>query len=307
MGSNFHMLSGAGSRHDPYALDSNPDLDLDLENGGLFTDSDSDEDYSEDSDMYEAEDMMINVQVDQISTGRVRTHRAEVMYTVPAAVLIYRELLGAGFPLHTTTMVRYGLEGEIYTDTSPDFSLVLSPTSEQPGLSSATSVASHNERDAHIGRDYIFDWGKYAGQAFLDVPENYLRTLGGQLDVYEVKHPGLKQAFEYHRPGQARSAPKVPPLPTAPQQQLPRRQTRQTKQTQQPQSVSRPPFPRSNVKSSSDIYKFTKGPHKGKKIGEVPENYLRTLEGMPRVIEKWPGFVPALQDFNRKMGRAGKI
>ncbi|KAL6709168.1 hypothetical protein ACN47E_001984 [Coniothyrium glycines] len=302
-GNHFHMLNGTGSRHDPFSLDSNPDMDL--EDAERLLESDSEEDDSEDSDMQDAGDMMINVAHTTIARGR--GPRAEIMYTIPAAVLIYKDLLRTRFPLQATSAIRYSIDMAIHTDTEPDLSLVPSPASEQQGMSSATSVASHASPASNMsGRDYVFNWGKYDGQRFSDVPENYLRTIGGQLDVYEGRHPGLRAAYEYYRPGQARNAP--PAAPTAPKQQT-RSQTKQAQppKKQQQQPAPRPSFPRSNMQGLSDTYKFTKGPHKGKKLAEVPENYLRTLEGMPKVIEKWPRLIPALQDFNRRTGRTGRV
>lgn len=310
---NFHSLNGTGSRHNPYGLDSNPDMDL--EDGELLTDDDTESDDSEDLDLREiGGDMMINVQVASISTARGRTSKAEVMYTVPAAVLIYEELRRAGFPLQQSRAVRYGVEVDTFTNTKPDLSLVPSVVSQPPVMSSATSLVSHVAPDqTAAGRDYTFNWGKYAGQHFLQVPENYLRTIGGQLNIYEDKHPGLRAAFEYHRPGQGRN---VPQQPRQPQPDLPasRPMTRsqanrptKAQRPQHPQNTARPAFPRSNIGAPSETYRFTKGPHKGRSLSQVPENYLRTLEGMPAVIEKWPRLVPALQDFNRRTGRTGRV
>jgi hypothetical protein len=39
----------------------------------------------------------------------------------------------------------------------------------------------------------------------------------------------------------------------------------------------------------------------------VPENYLRTIEGMDHVMNKWEGLREALLDFNRKTGRQGRV
>ncbi|KAF2851531.1 hypothetical protein T440DRAFT_66498 [Plenodomus tracheiphilus IPT5] len=320
-GNDFHMLRGAGSRNDPMALQGSG-----LQDGDCTDDSDNDSDMDSDGidvddlDMYEAQDMLINVDVSQPAGNslRVRLARAEVMFTVPRAVAIYKQMRLTGFPLPPPTAVRYGAQ---HDGASPDSaaqpslvpSLVPSPTSRQPSVSSATSHASHVESKAGMGRDYVFDFGKHAGMRFEQVPENYLRTIGGQLHVYEPKHPGLREAFDYYRPGRACSA--TAPAPAAPAAAAPppwRQPSRAQPQPQpQPQSQSQFLLPvppkRTHAKGSSETWTFRKGPHKKKRLAQVPENYLRTLEGMPKVVEKWPGFKAALHDFNERTGRRGRI
>ncbi|KAI8932001.1 hypothetical protein NX059_010897 [Plenodomus lindquistii] len=302
-GNNFHMLNGAGSRNDPISLEGSG-----LEDGEVTDDSDMDSDDIDvdDLDMYEAQDMMINVEVSQPSRNKIRLARAEVMFDIPRAVAIYKEIRLAGFPLPNMTAVRFGIQELASPDSVSYPSHAPSLTSRQPSVSSsATSHGTPNETQEGLGKDYTFDFGKYSGVRFEEVPENYLRTIGGQLDVYEPKHPGLREAFDYYRPGQARTAASAPPSRRA-------LRAKPTSQPQaQPQSQARPLLPvapkRKKAKGPSETWAFRKGPHKGKRLVEVPENYLRTIEGMPKVVEKWPGFKAALLDFNQKTGRQSRV
>ncbi|KAH7371021.1 hypothetical protein BKA66DRAFT_444425 [Pyrenochaeta sp. MPI-SDFR-AT-0127] len=293
-GNNFHRSNGIGSQYDPIALDDTGDSEL--EEGELITDDGSDSDDTDDLDMYDAEDMMINVQMDQPLTGKGKIRRAEVMFTVQDAVVIYKALWQAGFPLLSTGMEKYGLQEEnTPTESASYISFASSSTSVVPNAESTTKAT--RPAGANTAGDYVFNWGKHSGVHFLDVPESYLRTIGGQLDIYEVKHPGLREAFEFHRPGQGRTgAPQQPPMQTKPQPP----QTRQLvpKQRQTTRSNTRPP---------SETYIFKTGAHKGRKLNEVPENYLRTIEGMKNVVNNWPGLKEALQDFNEKTGRRGRV
>ncbi|KAF1847081.1 uncharacterized protein K460DRAFT_53205 [Cucurbitaria berberidis CBS 394.84] len=296
-GNNFHMLRRAGTQNDPIALDGIEDSEL--EDGELMTDDDSDSDSMDDLDMYDAEDMMINVQMDQSFTGKGKTRRAEVMFTIPHAISIYRGLRQTGFQLLMTKQERYGAQEVDTTSELASYnSLAPSPSSRQSSMSSATSEASDALSEPHNpASDYMFNWGKYSGQYFADVPEHYLRTIGGQLDIYEVKHPGLREAFEYYRPGQGRTATTLQPRSQPPPQPS---QSRQAAPRQQ-RNI------RPNAQSPSTSYTFDKGAHKGKRLHEVPENYLRTLEGMKDVINKWPGLRAALHDFNDKTGRRARV
>jgi len=309
------MLNDAGSRNDPIALDGDSD-DSELHSDD-FDDEDMDMDIA-DLDIYDAEDMMINVEVRMSNLPR-----AEVMFTVPRAVAIYKDMLHARFPLPIMTAVRYGIPSEgASPDSASTASFAPSLTSGQPSVSSATSYASPAEMlPGGTGRDYVFDFGKYSGKRFLDVPEAYLRTIGGQLHVYDVKHAGLREAFDYYRPGQARSVAPAPvprrhKLKSQPQPQ-PQQQPQVDPQTQprtqpqvQPHTQARPLLPvapkRKSAKGLSETWTFQKGVHKGKRLADVPENYIRTLEGVPTILTSWQGFKAALEDFNKKTGRQGK-
>jgi hypothetical protein len=135
-----------------------------------------------------------------------------------------------------------------------------------------------------------------------------LKTIGGQLYKYIDKHVGLLEAFEYHRPGQARlkpaqvERPQTQPQRTLAQPSQPRPQPPQPRQppTQNPQPSQ------SHTPSASDTWRFKKGIHEGKRLHDVPENYIRTLENNPLVRNAWPGFKQAVQDFNAKTGRQGR-
>ncbi|KAF1936585.1 hypothetical protein EJ02DRAFT_333639 [Clathrospora elynae] len=305
-GNNFHALH-RGSRQDPIELDDTDDARED----GELTASASDSDDFDDADLHDADDMMINVQMEQPAVRRARVVRAEVMYTIPEAIAVYRRLLVARFPLSTGSRTRYRL---YQVDTSPDSG---ASTSRAPSAlsrafrpSSATSEEPMATREAHRpapaarnpepeaynpARDYVFNWGAHSGQRFDAVPENYLRTIGGQLYKYMHKRAGLLEAFEYHRPGQARTADpgysQAPPLPPSAPSQAP---------------LGPRGHMRSSARSASETYNFHKGQHAGKRLHEVPESYIRTLEGQSSIVNSWPGFKRALQDFNAKMGRQGR-
>lgn len=292
-GNNFQVLHGAGGQYDPISLDIIEDSGL--EEGELITDNGSDSDDAGDLDEYDADDMMINVQMEQPLTGKEKARKAEVMFTVPDAVVIYKALWQAGFPLLPTGMEKYGLrEEDASAESASCISLGPSSTSLAPSANSATTIA--RAQVPNTAGNYVFNWGKYSGSHFLDVPENYLRTIGGQLDFYEAKHPGLKEAFAFHRPGQGRTAISHQP-PTQPQQPA---------QTRKPAPKQRHSTRLNNL-PPSETYTFKTGAHKGKKLNEVPENYLRTLEGMKNVVDKWPGLKEALREFNEKTGRRGRV
>ena len=64
-GNNFNVLHGAGSRHDPIALEGDDSMD-----DGEITDGGSDYDDSEDSEVHDNGALTINVEVDRVSRGR---------------------------------------------------------------------------------------------------------------------------------------------------------------------------------------------------------------------------------------------
>ncbi|KAI4674746.1 uncharacterized protein J4E84_010487 [Alternaria hordeiaustralica] len=303
-GQDFIPLSSGGNNFEAlYRSSRNVDFDLDMD--GDSSDSDAFGDELLDDDMYEAEDIEINVQAPLPTTGRGRQPRAQIMFTEAAAVAVYRQLYLRDYPLSTsTTRVRYGLYQE---DTSADsaayISLAPSTASRRSSVISISSDTSEESTDGpttpeyNPARDYVFTFGMHRGERFTDVNENYLRMIGGQLYKYRDKHAGLLEAFEYHRPGQARLQPD-------------QTQTQQTQaQLSQPRQAStrNAQGSRSNALSASDTWTFHKGIHLGKRLHDVPENYLRTLEGNPLVRDAWPGFKQALQDFNAKTGRKGRV
>jgi hypothetical protein len=356
-GNNFNVLNGRGSRSNPIALDEEDSF----EDGELMSDSGSDEEEVDDLDMYDAEDMMINVQVPMPSVYKGKAGRAEVMFPVFEAVRIYTRLYEAGFPLIRRRVDRYGLYEEDLvpsishtrqpyhhgasqhpraplesnmvvdrrntyhdnpsTQSSSHASHASSAASRQPSASTSTSHASAGAQDSrNSARNYTFDWGAHKGAHFTQVSENYLRTIGGNPDTVD-RHPGLKEAFDYHRPGMRRTV-------STPQQQQQQQQTRQKQTsvqipTQQParenapesarqpaREPTRPPLrdvprgprrdgqnkPRANWRD----FTFPKGAHMGKRLDQVPENYLRTLEGMRHVMRTWTGLEVALQDYQAR-------
>lgn len=328
-GNNFNVLNGAGSRHDPIDLDEDDSLD-----DGDITDSDSEDDDSEDlddSEMDDANALTINVEVNQGHWGRAK--KATVMFPMMQALSVYRGLCRAGFPLVRSTSGRFGVETYESTlfveDLQPMAGLALSQssrvasnsdtivapepiasssssyvspasasTSRQPSTSTATSGASTAKSPAaNAARDYIFDWGAHSGDRFSQVPENYLRTIAGNPGLLD-KHPGVKEAFDYHRPGMRRTAPTE------------RQLARAAGEPVQASSRGRNQGSRGNAKNARKpwtTFTFPSGAHANKKLNEVPENYLRTIEGMAHVVNKWVGLKDALLDYNAKTGRQSKI
>jgi hypothetical protein len=323
-GHNFNVLNGAGSRHDPIALDGDDSLE-----DGELTDSESDEDDGEDSDMHDAGALTINIEM-----GRGGPNRAVVMFTMPEAIARYKEMLKSGFPLQRASRERYGVyEVDIVPNVEPlqqatevslsqysrvafkpDTIVGSQPTpggthssassyvspgsasmSRQPSTSTATSGASAARPSVQeAARDYVFDWGAHQGTPFLQVPEQYLRTIGGNPGLLE-KHAGVKEAFEYHCPGLRRTAPTKRQL--ASQEGAP----------VQAASRGRVQGSRGKANVSWTAYTFPTGAHANKKLNEVSENYLRTIEGMAHVVNKWVGLREALLDYNAKTGRQSKM
>lgn len=304
----YHMLNGTGSKNDPIALEGGDSDSSELDSEDM--DLEDKRIYANGSDMDESQNMTINVEADERRTTSSMVPKAQVMFTESHAVTIYKVILNAGFLLPLKRAVRYCAQSDgVSPDSASNLSLAPSLTSGQPSVSSTSSRASSGEIQAvnTAGRDYVFSFGKYAGQRFLDVPENYLRTIGGQLDVYEGRHAGLREAFEYYRPGQARSAAPAR-VPVSQPQRFPVQPRLQP--PAQPPTQARPLLPvapkRRNVAGLSETWTFQKGIHKGKRLAEVPENYIRTLEGMPSVRKTWQGFEAAVADFNQRTGRQGK-
>jgi hypothetical protein len=181
------------------------------------------------------------------------------------------------------------------------------PRSNQPSTEQTAPSAPKFKPEPHDQvRDYVFDWGRYKNSHILDVPEDYLRTIGGQSFVFDGRHPGLKEAFDFHRPGARRTTTNQQPPAQAPVK-APRRNA----PGQQPPAQSPVQAPRRNKSghgpSPSEKYKFPKGSWKDHRLDQVPENYIRTLEGMPIVIQSWHGLKEAIEDFNEKTGRQSKI
>jgi hypothetical protein len=299
-GNNFHLLHGAGSRQNPIALLGEDDF---LEDGEV-TDSGSEEHGSDDSDMYDAEALTINVDVDQIYGERPK--RATVMFPVHEAIAIYRKLHDAGFPLLRTTVGRYGVQG--YSTTSvvearqqtpslalPQYSRVsfkadavvassqvpayepcltssssshVSPAStymsRQPSTSTATSgTSAGTTRPSNAARDYRFDWGVHSGKHFLQIPENYLRMIAGDPILID-QHPGIKDAFDYHRPGMRRTVPTKKQLASQPGELV------------QATSRGRIQGNLAKAKGSWESFRFPSGAHEKKRITCAPLRVWRT-------------------------------
>ncbi|KAG9191082.1 hypothetical protein G6011_09170 [Alternaria panax] len=293
----FIPLSAGGNNFEALYRSSRRDDDFDLEVDGDSSDSDE----FLDEDMCDAEDIAINVQALPPTFSRGRQPRAQVMFTEAAAVAVYTQIYLRNFPLRTTTMrVRYlPYQEDASADSSAYISFAPSPVSRRSSVSSVTSNDSADEPttpEHDPARDYVWTFGAHSGKRFTDVPDNYVKTIGGQLYKYVDKHVGLLEAFEYHRPGQARLKP---PQTEQPQIQ-PQRAQAQSSRPRQQSSQSQAP-------SASDTWRFKKGIHEGKRLHDVPENYIRTLENNPLVRNAWPGFKQAVEDFNAKTGRLGRV
>jgi hypothetical protein len=278
------------------------------------------------------------------------------MFPVFEAVRIYTRLYEAGFPLVRRRVDRYGLYEEDLVpsisrtrqpyhqgasqhtrapldsnmgvdrrrayheepsiQSSSHASHASSAASRQPSTSTLASHASAGAQDPrNPARNYTFDWGAHKGAHFTQVPENYLRTIGGNPDTVD-RHPGLMEAFDYHRPGMRRTVP----TPQQQQQQqarqkqtsvqIPARQPARVNAREPAREPTRPPLrdvprgprrdgqnkPRENWRD----FTFPKGAHTGKRLDQVPENYLRTLEGMRHVMRTWTGLEVALQDYQTR-------
>ncbi|CAI9636765.1 unnamed protein product [Alternaria burnsii] len=299
----FIPLSSGGNNFEALYRSSRRDDDFDLEVHGDSSDSDE----LLDEDMYDAQDIAINVQAPPPTMSRGRQPRAQIMFTEAAAVAVYHHIYLRNFPLTTTTTrVRYLLyQEDTSADSSAYISFAPSPLSRRSSISSATSHGSINEPptpEYNPARDYVWTFGAHSGKRFADVPDNYVKTIGGQLYKYIDKHAGLLEAFEYHRPGQARLKP---PQADQPQIQPQRTQPQSSRPQPQPQPQSQPS--QSQAPSASDTWRFKKGIHQGKRLHDVPENYIRTLENNPLVRNAWPGFKQAIEDFNAKTGRRGRV
>jgi hypothetical protein len=299
----FIPLSSGGNNFEAlYRSRRDDDFDLDM-------DSDSSDSDLLDQDMYDAEDIAINVQAPLPTTNRGRHPRAQIMFTEAAAIAVYRKIYPRNFPFSiTTTRVRYGLyEEDTSADSGAYTSLAPSTPSRRSSVGSASSATSEDSTaepttlEYHPARDYVFTFGVHMGERFADVNENYIKTIGGQLYKYMDKHVGLKAAFDYHRPGQARLKPDQPQSQQAQAQSQPRQQPLQSRLGPTPNTRA----PQSNVPSASDTWRFQKGLYLGKRLHEVPENYLRSMENNPVVRDAWPGFEKAVRDFNAKTGRRG--
>jgi hypothetical protein len=330
-GFQFSALRDTGSRHNPIALDED---DLDLEDGDLMTDDGSDMDgISDELDTGSEDDMMINVEVDHVYK---RPSRPAIMFTALEAVSVYDSIYQAGFPLLPRKVGRFGPKGEIMevvqtthtyetynaptsarnkpkipgdhsTRSSTYASLTPFPRSNQPNTEHAAQKAPKFKPEPHDQvRDYVFDWGRYKNCHILDVPEGYLRTIAGQSFVFDGRHPGLKEAFDFHRPGARHPSTNQQPPAQAPVQAPRRGATKQQIPTQAPAQASRRSKPTQGP-SPSERFQFPKGSWKDHRLDQVPENYLRTLEGMPIVIQSWRGLKEALDDFNEKTGRQSKV
>ncbi|USP81938.1 hypothetical protein yc1106_09212 [Curvularia clavata] len=212
-GNNFEALHRA--RLDEYTQSSEGEISTDSDSdsdsyGGSETDSDE----LGDEDMEDTEDISINIEESLPTNTKRKPPRPTVMFTIPAAMAVYKKMYQSRFPL-TVLMHRthYGLFIE---DTSPDSGTYISVASSAVSRRSSVSSAPSEEIVAveesavldleaqNAARDYVFDWGVHSGKRFTEVSDQYLRTIGGQMYKYAKKHPGLLEAFEYHMPGCAR-------------------------------------------------------------------------------------------------------
>ena len=192
----------ASSRFNPIMLDDDTgSSEFDTEE--LETHRRPYSDNLKDEDLYAAEDVLINVQTySPLKMNRNVEHRqAEVMFPMREALSIYKGMCAAGFPLLPIRQERFLVRGSLLPSSTSSSAPVFQSSAGQLRPFERLNIDTNG---ADPGRDYRFDFGKHAGQRFTDVPENYLRTIGGQLGLMDSQHPGLMEAFEYHRPGQGR-------------------------------------------------------------------------------------------------------
>ena len=315
---NNNTRADGGNSFDPISLDGSEDSDL--EEGELTDDgSDMDDSMSDLSTDNSEGDMMINL--GEVRPQKGRSARPEVMFTALEAVSIYDTMHQAGFPLTARKTGRFDASGEIveveieaiYTNNHVTQSSHIKFTNETSAQASSRNAGDRSTRsftyvsdfprgqrpntnnlansaprlpEHDFVRDYVFDWGRYKNSHISDVPESYLRTIGGQPFVFDGRHPGLKEAFDHHRPELRQTSTNPQPPAQAP--------------VQAPRRTRGGPSP-------SEKYKLPKGAFKGKRLDEVDENYIRTIEGMSTVVHSWPGLKEALADFNEKSGRQGKV
>lgn len=363
-GNNFHVLNGRGNanrtarggRFDPITFDDTDDSgDGELEDGELITDNGSEEETSEDLDM---RDMMINVQVDQThnhngkGSDSARPRRPEVMFPIIEAISIYRTLYDAGFPLSKARLDRYGIDDGIVLGAQTQTLIRNDDNSDTFAQYEAITLKTGITGDAALGlrfegenaaRDYVFNFGIHKGSGFNAVPESYLKTIGGNPFLLD-QHPGIKEAFDFHRPGMRRTEPTQAQV--AAQEKA--KKVMEEKAASGPKTRSKskttffdittsgsssrttpapipPKAPTSTPSVAASAPKVPTGPksskkkktwedftfpansaHAKKRLDQVDENYLKTLEGMAHVMRKWPGLKEALRDYNEKTGRIGR-
>lgn len=261
-GNNFEVLHRSRRDYDMEDLEEEPGTDGDSDSD---SDSETDSDELDDDDMDDTQDISINIEESLPTNTKRKTPKPTVMFTIPAAVAIYKKMYQSRFLLTTLSLhTRYGLFQE---DTSPDSGVHMSlgssavsrpssvsATSEEPPV--AVEVAVSGLEDHNPARDYVFNWGVNTGKRFIDVDDKYLRTIGGQLYRYIDKHPGLLEAFEYHRPGQARlsasqhAKPKPKHSQAGPSQSQPgRTKAKQPAQQAASQPPSHDPSPKGKSRS----------------------------------------------------------
>jgi len=307
------LSSGGNDFNALYRASRDDEMDGSLEEGELSSDSGTDSDNLDDEDMHDADDIAINVQATLPLTGRSRPARAQVMFTVMAAVDIFEAMRRSNYALSLPTgRTRYGLFQE---DPSPDsgtyiFSApapasrrlsVNSATSEEaitaPGVRAppkATAAQKASVRSEALtpqpetynpARDYVFDWGPRSGKRFADIhadsTDRYLKTIGGQLYMYTDKHPGLKEAFEYFMPGKARLAPPAQPQGQSSQHQPKQMQSRPS-QAGPSRSQPPPPAPRGarNLSSNGASSGPSRSPPSGPSSGPSPSDTWKFQKGM---------------------------
>lgn len=349
-GNNFNVLNAAGSQRNPIMIDG----DDVFQYNDLIPGNGTDEDDSDDMDMHETDDMMINVEVGRVSHSMGSISRPEVMFSVAEAIAIYKMLHRAGFPLSTARADRYekqeescvsktegthqtvGIDLLQFSRTSFKSDTVVGASTavhnQNPSAANTTSAASNqlplrghpqdtiaftgdsavpSHESRNPARSYLFEWGVHKGKSFNEVPDSYIRTIAG--DPYLLdKYPAAKDAFDYHRPGLRRTEP------TAAQRAVHERDTVKDKTkkgknkkgntpNQNALKEAAPKVNQGKVSVSWENYRLPAGTaHAQKRLDQVDEHYLRTIEGMPKFSKKWNGLKEALQDYNEKTGRRPK-
>ncbi|RMZ71185.1 hypothetical protein GMOD_00005704 [Pyrenophora seminiperda CCB06] len=192
-GNEFNALYRARrTEYTEYTDESSLDMDWPFN-----TDSETDFD---DEDMYDSDDIAINVQATLPVTGRSsRPARAQVMFTVAAAVDIFETMRRSKYPLNVLpTRTRYDL---FQVDTSPDsgayISVAPSPASRRLSGSSATS-----EEAAAAPKDAAASEASIAPEVRPTQAETYnpaRETYNSARETYNSAQGAYNPALAYNR------------------------------------------------------------------------------------------------------------
>ncbi|KAF1849323.1 uncharacterized protein K460DRAFT_394177 [Cucurbitaria berberidis CBS 394.84] len=174
-------------------------------------------------------------------------------------------------------------------------------------------------------KDYVFDWGMYAGEYIKDVADiryQYLHALGGRDDLFEPgRHEGFKEAYDYYLPGvrhstlqrlKGQTGPTIAPFTVGSVERVPHKTLMKTKysdfscssssapHSSSPAAIfsSPSPFPRESAAGPSSSAPSSPPPRYSESKPEKPRFYDQMAEefGTPRYcpkVKKAPGIEAA--------------